>query len=150
LKRFHFNLEKILDLRKYREQETELELGRAIGELTVIEGRIADLARERSRAAELQFSPGQGGADIFSFDLYIRRLDHTRDKLLEAAAQAELKVEKARALYIEASRERKILDKLKDKREREYRKTIFAAEVKALDDISGGTAARKRTAGILA
>jgi flagellar FliJ protein len=149
LKKFHFNLEKILNLRKYRERETELELGRAIGELTEIERRIADLALERLRAVEQRFSAGPREAEIFSFDLYIRRLDHTRDKLLEAAARAELKVEKARSLYLEASRDRKILDKLKDKREREYRKTIFTGEIKAADDISGGAAARKQTGGVL-
>jgi flagellar FliJ protein len=136
-------LEKVLGLRKYRERETELELGRAIGELTELEHRISDMARERLRAAEQRFSADHGGSEIFSFDLYIRRLDQTRDKLLEAAAQAELKVEQARSLYLEASRDRKILDKLREKREGEYDKIVSAGEIKALDDISGGSAARK-------
>jgi flagellar FliJ protein len=147
LKKFHFNLEKVLGLRKYREREAELELGRAMGNLTEIEHQIADVARERLCAAERRFSSDYGGAEIFSFDLYIRRLDHTRDKLLEAAAQAELKVEQARALYLEASRDRKILDKLREKREEEYYKIISAGEIKALDDISGGARARKRVNG---
>jgi flagellar FliJ protein len=66
---------------------------------------------------------------------------------LEAAAQAELKVEEARTLYLEASRDRKILDKLREKREGEYRKIVSAGEIKVIDDISGGAAARKGVSG---
>jgi flagellar FliJ protein len=147
LRAFQFRLEKVLELRKYREQEKEIELGRAVGALAEIEHRIAALAAERLRAAETRFSRDHGGSEIFSFELYIQRLDHTRDKLLEAAALAELRLEEARAAYIEASRDRKVLDKLREKRAGEYRKAFFAAEVKTLDDISGGAAARKRAGG---
>jgi flagellar FliJ protein len=146
LRAFRFSLEKVLDLRKFREGEREIELGRAIGALTTIEHQITALAAERLRAAEARVFHG-GGAEIFSLDLYIQRLDQTRDKLFEAAAQAELRVEEARAAYLEASRDRKILDKLKEKREGEYRKALFAGEIKTLDDISGGAAARKQAGG---
>jgi flagellar FliJ protein len=52
-------------------------------------------------------------------------------------------VEEARRIYLEASRDRKILDKLKERRQREYHKKMLAEEVKMLDDISGGSAARR-------
>jgi flagellar FliJ protein len=146
LRAFHFNLEKVLELRKYREREQEIELGWAIGVLAEIEGQIAALAAERLRAVEACFSRDHGGGEIFSFERYLRRLDQTRDRLLEAATRAELQVEKARAAYLEASQDRKVLDKLREKRAEEYRKTQFAGEIKTLDDISGGTAARKQTA----
>jgi flagellar FliJ protein len=147
LRAFRFNLEKVLELRKFWEGEREIELGRAIGALTEIEHQITALAAERLRAAEARVFHGQGGAEIFSLDLYIQRLDQTRDKLFEAAAQAELRVEQARTAYLEASRDRKILDKLREKREGEYRKALFAGEIKTLDDISGGAAARKQAGG---
>jgi flagellar FliJ protein len=38
-------------------------------------------------------------------------------------------------LYLEASRELKVIDKLKEKRQQEYRKETFSAETKELDDI---------------
>lgn len=136
-----------MGLRKYRERERELDLGRAVGALTEIENRIAALAAERARAVETRFSPDHGGRDFFSFDLYLQRLDRTRDELLKAAARAELKVEEARAAYLEASRDRKVLDKLREKRAGEYRKALFAEETKTLDDLSGGAAARGRVGG---
>jgi flagellar FliJ protein len=143
VKRFHFELEKILALRLNREHETELELGKAIGALAELENRIKRIAEERIIAAAGRFTKSRGAAEILSYDNYILRLDKTKDALVEAAAKAELAVEAARAVYLEASRERKVLDKLKERRRREYHKYILAEEVKMLDDISGGRVARK-------
>ncbi|MDR0403263.1 MAG: flagellar export protein FliJ [Treponema sp.] len=143
MRRFHFKLEKILALRLNREHETELELGRAIGALTELENRIKALAEERAAAAASRFGKTRGAAEILSYDNYILRLDRTKDALVGAAAKAELAVEEARAVYIEASRDRKVLDKLKERRQKEYRRSMLAEEVKTLDDISGGRAARQ-------
>ena len=131
MKKFSFNLEKILSLRKFREQETKIELGRAIGVLTGIETQIKQVAEERYRTGDM-FSTD--GSMIRSYMMYAVRLDMRREQLLVEAAAAELKVEAARTEFIEASRDRKVLDKLREKREAEYRKTVFAEETKVLDD----------------
>jgi flagellar FliJ protein len=143
VKRFHFDLEKILALRLNREHETELELGKAIGTLAELENRIKRVAEERVIAAAGRFGKTRGATEILSYDNYILRLDKTKDALVEAAAKAELIVETARTAYLEASRDRKVLDKLKERRQKEHHKYILAEEVKMLDDISGGSAARK-------
>ena len=142
MKPFVFNLEKVLGLRKFNEEEKKIELGRAIGVLADLEGRIFALARERSRAAAEQFSPGNSAVQIQQYMFYLLRLDNTREQLLKEAALAELKVEEARNVFIEASRDRKVLDKLKEKRQKEYRKEMFGQETKVLDDISGSARTR--------
>jgi len=138
MKPFAFGLEKILNLRKHSEDEAKLELGRAISALTDIENRLAALARERVRAAAGQFDPANSAAVIQQYMFYIIRLDSTKEELLKEAAQAELKVEAAREAFIEASRERKVLDKLKEKREKEHRKEMLTQEGKALDEVRRG------------
>ena len=142
MKPFVFNLEKVLGLRKYREEETKIELGKAISFLADLENRIKILGQERVRAAEAQFNPENSAAQIQQYMFYLIRLDNTKEQLLEEAALAELKVEEAREVFLEASRERKVLDKLKEKRQKEYRKQMFAEETKILDDISGSAPAR--------
>jgi flagellar FliJ protein len=146
VKRFAFDLEKVLDLRKYREQEAKIALGRAVGELSAIENQIRDLALLRSQAAEDYFSfpdPAEKNHEASSaayyrnYEFYLRRLEHRKEELLEAAAQAQLKLEEERASYLEASRERKVLDKLREKRAAEYRRLLSAGETKTLDDIAG-------------
>jgi flagellar FliJ protein len=133
MKKFSFKLEQVLDLRKYREQETQIELGRAIGILTEIEMRITSVAEERFRTGN-QFAGD--GATIRTYMLYINRLDLEKEQLLIDAAQAEQKVEEAREIYLEASRERKVLDELKSKQAANYRKFILTEETKTLDDLS--------------
>jgi flagellar FliJ protein len=147
VKRFIFEPEKILTLRLYREQEAEIALGRAVSALTALERRLDALVPERSRAAADRFAPGNGGAEILAHERYIRRLDILRDELLKEAALAELRVEEAHAEYIEASRDRKVLDKLKERRQKEYRKSLFAEEVRTLDDLAGGALARTLAGG---
>jgi flagellar FliJ protein len=144
VRRFAFNLETFLDLRKNREHETELELARAIGLLTDLERRIKALAEERFQMAAERFSPGREIKDKQNYELYILRLDTEREGLLEECARAELEVEKARAIYTEAARERNVVDKLKEKKFKEYKKEMNAAQAKILDDISSGAAARER------
>jgi flagellar FliJ protein len=142
LRRFHFELEKVLSLRTGKEKEARLELGRTIGVLTETEAKICRVAEEQSAASVKRFAQGHGAAEIRSYDLYILRLEQTKDALLEEAAKAELAVEKARASYLEASRERKVLEKLKERRKKEHRRAAFAEETMMLDDVSGGRTAR--------
>jgi flagellar FliJ protein len=142
VKRFHFDLEKILAIRAHKEREAEIDLGRAVGALTLIEGRISALVSERAQAAANRYAYGFGLPQLLSFDRYIRRLDAAKERLLQEAAQAELKVEEARRIFLEASRERKILDKLKERRLRDYHHAFLAEEIKTADDVSSGSAAR--------
>ena len=146
MKRFNFKLEKILKLRENREHETEIELGKAIGILSALETRIKNVAEEKVKAAKSRFSGDFN--EIRSYEFYIWRLDKTRDALLSAAAQAELEVEKRREIYLEASRDRKIISKLKERQEKEYRRAVNLEEIKIIDDISGGVVARKATAAV--
>jgi len=141
MKAFSFGLEKVLNLREFYEDEAKIELGRAIGVLADLESRLFAVGRERSRAAAVQFAPGNTALMIQQYMFYIIRLDNLTEQLLQEIALAEMKVEQAREAFLEASKERKVLDKLKDKRQKEYRKVMLSEETKTLDDI--GTGARE-------
>ena len=130
MKRFSFNLQKVLQLRKYREEERKIQLGQAIGVLSEIENNINMVASSRRLASHERFS---GAADIFAWELYINRLDQQTERLVKDAANAELVVEEKRGLYLEAAQELKAMEKLKEKREKEHRKEMFAAETAELD-----------------
>lgn len=143
MRRFNFKLEKVLRLRKHIEDEAKIDLGRAVGALNLIEGKIASLAEEHTKAAGERFAFGSGATEIRAFDLYIRRLSQTKDRLLEDAAKASLVVAEKRDTYVETSRDRKVLDKIKDRRRAEHRVSALAEEVSTLDDLSGSQTIRK-------
>jgi flagellar FliJ protein len=142
MKAFSYNLEKVLKLRKHYEDEAKIELGRAISFLAELEQKLLTLAGEIGRAQEAQFSPENTAAQIQQYMFYLIRLDSLREQFLAEAAKAEQLVEKAREAFLEASRERKVLDNLKEKRFKEYRKERLVEETKALDDISAGRMGR--------
>ena len=159
MKRFKFNLEKVLELRQHSEQEAKNELGKAISILNEIENNIIingvkknDAVRERFECINMAGKDGTGadnnavtegdaGADTSGvlsmqiWDSYILRLEQEAERLEEQAAKAEKVVEEKRSLYLEASRELKVIEKLKEKRQKEYRKEMFTAETREMDDI---------------
>jgi flagellar FliJ protein len=140
MKRFRNKKKKVLELRQYREQEAKNELGKAIGILNAIENDIQVNAMVRARAVQERFSGIESGDDdgtfsMMTWDSYINRLEQEAQRLMEEAARAELVVEEKRAAYLDASREVKVMEKLKEKREGEYRKEMFAAETRELDDM---------------
>jgi flagellar export protein FliJ len=142
MKRFKFGLEKAPTLRQYHEQEAKNELGRAIGILTSIENDIKQNALIHSQAVQERFTgiyktndiSNSGATSMLAWDSYINRLEQEAQHLMEEAARAELVVEEKQGLYLEASRELKVMENLKEKREKEYRKEVFAAETRELDD----------------
>jgi flagellar FliJ protein len=142
LKRFRFSLEKVLELRKYREQEARLELGRAVGELQAIEDQIRETGAVRHNAAAARFSSGNA-PEIINYENYINRLDQLKEKLLKDAAAAELVVEEKRKAWLEASRDRKVVDRLREKREAEYRGKMAKEERAELDDIANDRQIRR-------
>jgi flagellar FliJ protein len=144
VKRFRFGLEKVLEFRQFSEQEAKNELGRAMSVLNIIENNIKQNALVHSRAVHERFTGidsgtnavnPAGGLSMLAWDNYILRLEQEAQRLMEEAAKAELVVEEKRNLYLEASRELKVMEKLKEKREKEYRKEVFAAETSELDDM---------------
>ncbi len=56
MKKFSFNLQKVLQLRKFREEECKIELGQAISNLNMIENEIKMTAVKRQSAASQRFN----------------------------------------------------------------------------------------------
>jgi len=138
MKRFKFNLEKILKLRKFMEEECKIALGQAVAALNKIENEIMETAVKRHNAASNRFADV---GEMVSWENYILWLDKQTQKLMEQAAQAELVVEEKRAAYLEASKDLKALEKLKEKQQKEYRKETMYLQMAEVDDI---TASRYR------
>jgi flagellar FliJ protein len=136
MKRFKFRHEKILQFLKFREEECKQALAQAVNILNKIENEIKETAVKRHNAALRRFADiGETGA----WENYIIRLDQEAQKLTEKAAQAEIVVEEKRVLYIEAQKELKVIEKLKEKKQKEYRKEMLDYEMVEIDDL---TAAR--------
>jgi flagellar FliJ protein len=143
MRAFSFKLERILSLRKHREREWEIRLAGITGECV----RLSREIEERTmRKAEAFLHPATG-VEVEAYiqrHRFMARLDQEIEKKNAELAVCEGEREKIQAEYVKYSRERKVLDNLKDKRAAEYAAEQKIEEVKQIDDINTVRAARGR------
>ncbi|MCD1653236.1 flagellar export protein FliJ [Treponema zuelzerae] len=135
MKRFEFSLNKLFDLRQFREKQAELQLGKALSHRDAVQALLDDVARKRVQAST---SRGETVAveDLIAIERYVFRLDQRKEELFEELAAAELVLERAREEFTLASRDRQVLEKLKDKKQAEWRKDYLSEEASMLDDLT--------------
>jgi len=133
MRRFRFSLEKILQLRMFKEEECKIILGQAISALNKIENDIKETAVKHHNAASQRFN---NPVDSQSWDMYILRLEREAEELQKKAAQAQLVVDEKRALYLEALKDLKAIEKLKEKKQKEYKKEMLKFEMNAVDELT--------------
>ncbi len=142
MKRFRFKLQRLIELRAYREHEWEIKLGEITGKCVSLKNGIRDRKKRKREVFKTRTSGDQ--AYESSIEFYIKRLDIEVIRLKDQLADAEKLRKEVRTEYLEASKKRKVLDKLREKRGLEFRKEQLSADVKAVDDINTGAAARRR------
>ncbi len=135
MKRFSFSLQKLLSLREFREKEAEIALGKANSVRDGIQNDLDDVARKRVGAV-YERKGKMPIQDLLAIEHFITRLDMKKEKLLVDLVAAELVVEKMREKYIVATRDKKIISKLKEKKEAVWHRENLNAEAAVLDDIT--------------
>ncbi|MDZ7795113.1 MAG: flagellar export protein FliJ [Spirochaetia bacterium] len=143
MRKFQFNLEKILELRKYDEQQWEIKLGQAIGRCTALKKKIEERRSSRKRTFN-QRHLDTGDMRMFMYvENYTHRMDQEITELRAELEQAEKERKDVQEKFLEVSKKRKILDKLKERKQQMYYKKQEKQEQKVLDDISSAQYARK-------
>jgi flagellar FliJ protein len=142
MKRFRFRLERFLDLRRWKEREWEIALAKILGECLLLENRIAEIGAEIGTSRLAVFTDG-ARVDVEAMarrELYVQRLARERERATATLEAKRREMEKVRASYLEASRERKVLDKLKERQSGEYYKHQRDEEFKTADDLNTAAA----------
>jgi flagellar FliJ protein len=145
MKRFHFRLEKLLQLRRHREREWELKLAKAGGQVVQLEGQVSALQNE-VRASRKRERAGVGPLDmssLASLEWYWRRLENDTATARQSLQRSRAHLEEVRRSFADVSKERKVLDKLREKREADYYRNQSREELRALDESSAGATVRK-------
>lgn len=140
MKPFHFNLEKVLQLRQRKRDQLREELAMAMHALRILEDQKEGLAGQfaqhrRERTAEAARSEV--------------RVDHLlegqRYELMLAAQQKQLaaqieqvgeELERRRLTLVEADRDVQVMEKLKEKRFEEYERDRLRSESKEMDELA--------------
>jgi flagellar protein FliJ len=145
LKRFRFRLERFLDLRRWKEREWEIALAKILGECLLLENRITEIGTEIGAGRLAVFTDG-ARVDVQAMarrELYVLRLAQERERAQVRLVEKRKEMEKVRAKYLEASKERKVLDKLKERQSGEYYVRQRDEEFKTLDDLNTSSSAAR-------
>jgi flagellar FliJ protein len=146
MRRFHFRLERLLRLKAHTEREWEIKLGRATSKCLETEGQI-DEALKGMASAFHQIHTPERNLDmnfITSAQRYMDRLSGRVDELEDELVVREAERREVQEGFLEASKERKVLDKLKERRAGEFYKAERDEEKKELDDINNSSYIRNR------
>lgn len=143
MKRFEFNLERLLRLREHEEHEWEIKLGQAVTECVRIETKINHCTHELDRVLKTRGAVDGREDQLFVMEMYKRRMSSEMVKLSKDLKLAEAKRDEIRVDFLEISKKRKVLSKLKEKREAEYYKKQNKIEHDLVDEINNARAASR-------
>ncbi len=148
MRRFAFRLENVLEIRKHLEQEWEIRLAKISGECMRLQARIAELDRERKESMQRRYDLSRiDMSDFTTRERYAERLLQTIGTLKNELTRREEERKEIGASLLEASRKRKTLDKLKERKAEEFRRNVNRSEIAVTDDIVQGRSARDAVTG---
>jgi flagellar FliJ protein len=136
MKKFKFSLEPVLDVRRRVEEEKQQSLSQRQRELQAAQDELARLHAEFKGFSNVLRDDHQSlsSEELRSHYAHLEYLDRCITMQHAFISQCRGAVERARVNLVEASKERKVVDKLKDKRFEEHRALEAAIEQKELDD----------------
>ena len=137
---FKFRLQKILELKKQKEDVLKKELTDLLNKKKELLHKKNSLAKEKDKnlyALENNLSTLFIIEEILAYFSFIEVLDKKIEEILEFLKILEKEIIQAREKLIQASKEKKVLIKLKEKKEKIYNQLENRREQKFFDEIAG-------------
>ena len=136
---FKFRLQRLLDLREQKEREMAAELARAEGAVDAARAELANLdavraiGRERLHAAHA--ADGTVG-ELRNLAFVLEQLDAQVTNAQASVDAAEDAAARARGDLGDAFRDRRVLDRLRDRHQEDFRGAAESADRQAMDAIA--------------
>ena len=147
MKRFKFQLQKVLDIRERREDALKDERTKLNYILQIEKQKLSAINQEIDSAQEkkkaLQNTPHANPNEIEDYYIYIQSQLTRRGNQILHIKIAQEHVDKKRDELIEAAKQKKILEKLKEKQEFNHLWELDRAEQKTIDELAGYMDGRK-------
>ncbi len=134
MKKFVFELEQLLNLRKYEQDQAQIELGKAVQAEQQIQDGLDQLARQYVATKKMTKGQSDFGA-IARTQQFYQFIKQQQEKLMSDMAKAKIVTEEKRGLFNAAMQKHESLKKLKERQFAAFKEEQKKAEAKALDDI---------------
>ena len=134
MKKFSFELEKVLEYRKFEKQQAEGELAKAIAVETEINENLKKIAQNYA-AVKAQMKGSLDFQDVMAQSQYNNLLEYQKEELLKQLAEAKLLSEQKREVLRECMKKTTALEKLKEKQLAEWKQAADYEEAELLDEV---------------
>ena len=138
MKRYNFRLQRVLDIKQIFQELRERELREANNKLRQEENNLAVLEKETSRQQINARGVEAGTPAFFSlfsgyFSLLLRIKEFQRDRIANAQNEVNVRMK----TLMNAFREKKVIENLKERKRQEYVRDSEKEEQNFIDEISG-------------
>ena len=135
MKKFKFELEQVLEIRTFEQQQAEGELAKCIVVENEINENLAIIANQydalkKSTKGSLDFSEMMGQSQ------YANLLDYQKEQLLLQLAQAKLETEEKRKILTECMKKTSALEKMKELQYEDYKLELNQKENRRIEELS--------------
>ena len=139
MKKFRFKLETVLNVKEKREEQLKHELLKLQALKVQEEQLLSEVKEKRAYISREKSNENKKGTDIQSlinFEQYLgvllKKIDDTQKNIKVLEKKADIKREEV----VEASREKKVFEKLKEKQFGEFQRVVNENEQKVLDEMA--------------
>lgn len=146
MKKFQFRLQSLLKYKRHLEQVAKQEMAKAVADVLACEQRIIALQQDRISATDqldALVEKGMGAGQFNRYRQFITAIDQTI--IFERNRKIELEkiLDEKRNILKQKTIDKKSLERLREKQEREYTHEMLREEQKGLDEIASLKTARE-------
>ncbi len=134
---FRFSLQKVLDVRRHREDQQAIELGKANRKLQTEQNKLQRLSAEKEDHLNTGGEESVNKPNLNSLMIsgsYMRQLSENIDSQEIRVYNSKKKTEERREELIAAVKKKKIVEKLRERKIEEYKKEVSKDEQKKDDE----------------
>ena len=147
VKKYKFRLDPLLKIREHREKERQKEHAAAVDKVLAQKDKLAQVDQSKLKTLDCQrerLSSHISVAEALIYSRYLMKLKRDRVNGGELLRGLEKEAERRRVRLVQAARERKIFELLKEKQMARHRAEIEKADQKELDEVATVAFVRKK------
>ena len=134
MKKFTFELQKVLEFRDFEKQQAEGELAKALAVETEINENLKKIAQNYA-AVKARQEGSLSVQDFMAQSKYNKLLEYQKEELLKQLAQAKLVTEQKREVLRECMKKTTALEKLREKQLADWKQAADYEEAEMLDEV---------------
>ena len=134
MKKFSFELEKVLEFRNFEKQQAEGELAKALAVESEINDNLKKIAQNYA-VVKAQMKGSLNFQDVIAQSQYNNLLEYQKEELLKQLAQAKLVTEQKRKVLRECMKKTTALEKLREKQLADWKQAADYEEAELLDEV---------------